>query len=281
MVRTLVGASIDVRLDLKCENCFIEADVGQFETALINIAVNARDAMDGAGMLSIVTETVAEIPADHWHEKVPGDYVAISVQDEGRGIPAELVGQIFEPFFTTKEVGKGTGLGLSQVYGFVKQSGGEVRVESAEGQGTAISLYLPRAEKNPNEGSCEHELPAEQGFRPLNVLVVEDNKQVGAFAAQLLGELGHQARLAEHAAEALAVLELEASAFDLLFTDVVMPGMNGVELARTVRQRWPYLRIVLTSGYSHILAEEGSHGFELLQKPYSMQGICDILERRR
>jgi PAS domain S-box-containing protein len=281
MVRTLVGAPIEVQLDLKCENCLIEADIAQFETALINIAVNARDAMDGAGKLSILAEVAPGIPADSRHEAAPGEHVAITVRDNGRGIPAELMGQIFEPFFTTKEIGKGTGLGLSQVYGFVRQSGGDVRVKSVEGEGTAITLYLPRAEAKPGQEQSERMPPQQSGFRRMRILLVEDHKEVGEFAVQLLTELGHEARLTEHAAEALGVLEREPEAYDMLFTDVVMPGMNGIALARIVRERWPHLRIVLTSGYSHILAEEGRHGFELLQKPYSVEALSAAIGQRR
>jgi signal transduction histidine kinase len=281
MVRTLVGATIDVQLDLKCEDCFIEADIAQFETALINIAVNARDAMEGAGKLHIVAEVAREIPGDDGHEPVRGDHVAITVQDDGRGIPSELMGQIFEPFFTTKEVGKGTGLGLSQVYGFVKQSGGDIRVRSAPGEGTAITLYLPRSLAKPKEDRRERAAEDESDFERMRILVVEDHAEVGEFAVQLLTELGHGARLAEHAARALDMLEREPDAYDMLFTDVVMPGMNGIELARLVRKRWPQLRIVMTSGYSNILAEEGRHGFELLQKPYSVEAISAVLQRRR
>jgi signal transduction histidine kinase len=135
MVRTLVGATVEVELDLRCEDCFIEADIAQFQTALINIAVNARDAMEGGGKLGILAEVTAEIPADSGHDRVPGEHVAITVRDNGRGIPAALIGQIFEPFFTTKEVGRGTGLGLSQVYGFVKQSDGDHALPSPRSGG--------------------------------------------------------------------------------------------------------------------------------------------------
>jgi CheY-like chemotaxis protein len=281
MVRTLVGATIHVELDLRCQDCFIEADIAQFETALINIAVNARDAMEGAGKLRIVAEVAVGIPADAWHDAVPGEHVAITMADNGRGIPADLMGQIFEPFFTTKEIGKGTGLGLSQVYGFVKQSGGEVRVRSAEGEGTAIALYLPRAEAQPSGERRDRTPGPDAEVQTMRLLVVEDHKEVGQFAVELLSELGHEAELAEHAAQAITMLEQDPDAFDMLFTDVVMPGMNGIALARLVRERWPNLRIVLTSGYSHILAEEGRHGFDLLQKPYSVEAIRAVLKRRR
>ena len=277
MVRTVVGSRIRISLDIDCDNCFVEADIGQFETALINIAVNARDAMEGEGSLAISARPVPEVPADQWHERLDGDHVAIAIADSGRGIPPELMAQIFEPFFTTKEVGKGTGLGLSQVYGFAKQSGGDVRVVSAPGEGTTFTLYLPRIAP---PAPVTEEAQRRRGEAPMKrsrILVVEDNENVGAFATQLLAELGHETRLAANGLEALEVIEAEADAFDLVFSDVVMPGMTGIELARELRRRRPELRVVLTSGYSHVLAQEGRHGFELLHKPYSVESLTRIL----
>ena len=280
MIRTVVGSRIRLELDIGCTNCFVEADIAQFETALINIAVNARDAMEGEGRLAIAATAVEGIPADQWHEATEGAHVAISVSDSGRGIPPEVMAQIFEPFFTTKDVGKGTGLGLSQVYGFVKQSGGDVQVRSEAGQGTTFTLYLPRIAAPepvaPHEGDRRHEGEMERS----RILVVEDNPAVGEFAHQLLTELGHEATLASDAQQALERLEADPHAYDLVFSDVVMPGMSGIELGQTVRKRWPHLRIVLTSGYSHVLAQEGRHGFELLQKPYSVESLTGVLRSR-
>lgn len=279
MVRTLLGSGVELELDISCNNCFVEADIGQFETALINIAANARDAMAGQGRLRIAARVVPSIPAGPWHEAVEGDHIAISVKDTGRGIPPDLLPQIFEPFFTTKEVGKGTGLGLSQVYGFAKQSGGDVQVESEVGVGTVFTLYLPKVKCPSPEAANDGAVFVREDTRSLCILVVEDNKQVGDFAVQLLDELGHKSRLAVDARQALRVLEKEASAFDMVFSDVVMPGMSGIELGREIRKRWPGMRVVLTSGYSHVLAEEGRHGFELLQKPYSVEGLTAVLRR--
>jgi PAS domain S-box-containing protein len=278
MVRTVVGSRIQLELDIECDDCFVEADIAQFETAVINMAVNARDAMDGEGRLGITAKSVQGVPASRWNDAAEGDYVALSISDSGRGIPDEVLTQIFEPFFTTKEVGKGTGLGLSQVYGFAKQSGGDVRVESNVGQGTVFTLYLPRAAR---------QAPAERAERADDrgelerscILVVEDNKDVGEFATQLLTELGHDTRLATNADEALRMLEAQAEMFDLVFTDVVMPGMSGIDLGLAVRTRWPQLRVVLTSGYSHVLAQDGRHGFELLHKPYSVESLTRILRQ--
>jgi CheY-like chemotaxis protein/anti-sigma regulatory factor (Ser/Thr protein kinase) len=245
MIRTVVGSRVRLELDIQCEQCFVEADIAQFETALINIAVNARDAMEGEGTLTISARPV-------------GESVAISVTDTGRGIAPDVLTQIFEPFFTTKEIGKGTGLGLSQVYGFAKQSGGDVEVESELGRGTTFTLSLPRvAPPAPAEPAAAALPQAETGGS--RILVVEDNDAVGEFARQLL--------------EAIERLEEDPSAFDLVFTDVVMAGMSGIELGQEIRRRWPQLRVVLTSGYSHVLAQQGRHGFELLQKPYSVEAL--------
>ncbi|MBP0493686.1 response regulator [Pararoseomonas indoligenes] len=207
--------------------------------------------------------------------------MAVSVTDSGSGIEPELLGRIFEPFFTTKEVGKGTGLGLSQVYGFAKQSGGELQVESKMGDGTTFTLYLPKVEPRPVVArpptGAEAGRP-EAGRR--NVLLVEDNTQVGEFARQLLADLGYAATWAPNAQAALQLLHEDASRFDTVFSDIVMPGMNGVELGQEIRRRWPELRVVLTSGYSHVLATGGAQGFELLHKPYSIEALSKALRTR-
>ncbi|TMJ16409.1 MAG: response regulator [Alphaproteobacteria bacterium] len=276
MVKTVVGARVELDLQTECEGCTIEADVAQFETAIVNLAVNARDAMDGEGRLTIRLDVVEGLPSIRGHHGAPGKFVCVAVTDTGSGIAPDALPHIFEPFFTTKEVGKGTGLGLSQVYGFAKQSGGDVSVRSEAGRGTTFSLYLPRAERTSAEAAAEA-AAAGEGVAPKRVLVVEDNVQVGEFAQQVFEELGHRPTLAPNARAALALLEQRAEDFDLVFTDVVMPGMTGIELAEEVRRLYPEMRVVLTSGYSHVLAEQGTHGFELLQKPYSVEGICRVL----
>ncbi|MFL6862815.1 MAG: PAS domain S-box protein, partial [Allosphingosinicella sp.] len=163
MIRTVVGSRIRLEVEIDCEECFIETDIAQFETALINIAVNARDAMDGEGVLAVRARRVAGIPADAWHEAVAGEHVAVSISDTGRGIPAELKAQIFEPFFTTKEVGKGTGLGLSTVYGIVKQSGGFIFAESQVRKGTSFTIYLPVHRAQPGEAPVKSKAKAKAG----------------------------------------------------------------------------------------------------------------------
>jgi two-component system, NtrC family, sensor kinase len=280
MIGTLTGTPIEIVTRVPVEPCFINADAGQFETALINMAVNARDAMGGEGRLTIAIRAVAEIAGPSAHSKSPHGYIAVSVDDTGVGIPQEQLGRVLEPFFTTKQVGEGTGLGLSQVFGFVKQSGGEVMVTSEVGMGSSFTLYLPRVLGNdrPQQIATE-DAPPVQGHG-MSVLVVEDNLEVGRFAADALTELGYAPTLVGNAMEALAELTGNAERFDVVFSDVVMPGMSGLDLAREIRLRHFDLPVVLTSGYSQVLAQNGSHGFELLQKPYSIEELARARQDR-
>jgi PAS domain S-box-containing protein len=266
MLRSVLGARVLLTLEEECGDCYIEADVSQFETALVNLAVNARDAMDGEGELKI---RISRVKARDGR-----DMVAVSTSDTGEGIPADEIGRIFEPFYTTKELGKGTGLGLSQVYGFVTQSKGEINVDSRVGEGATFTLLFPQADRLPIKG----EAAASRGGRAEQagkgtILIVEDNPQVGEFVEQMLADLEYETRLACRAEDALDILENEAAHFDLIFSDVVMPGMNGVEFGMIVRERWPELPVVLTSGYSNVLADDHSHGFILLHKPYSAEAL--------
>jgi len=276
MIATLIGPRIEIVTQMPDEPCFTNADAGQFETAIINIAVNARDAMDGAGRLTIAVRRAEQLPTPGTH---PHGYVAVSVADTGAGIPPDRVGRIFEPFFTTKEVGHGTGLGLSQVFGFAKQSGGEVAVTSEVGKGSTFTLYLPRAsgESGPQALLADDAPPVDGSG--MAVLIVEDNSEVGRFAADALTQLGYTATLVGNAVQALEELSVDPDRFDVVFTDVVMPGLSGIELAQQIRRLRPNLPIVLTSGYSQVLAQQGSYGFELLQKPYSIEQLSRMLHR--
>lgn len=279
MLRTIVGSRVRIGIEIEGDRCFVEADANQFETALVNLVVNARDAMAAEGALTIRVEVKNRMPALRGHAGSAGKFVAVSVRDTGSGIPGDKLGQIFEPFFTTKEVGKGTGLGLSQVYGFAKQSGGDIEVQSELGQGTTFTLYLPQVDNPPETGKLagdeRERLP--EGGRGRRVLVVEDNVEVGRFSMQILQDLGYETVWATNAGEALALLACDS--FDVVFSDVVMPGMSGLELAREIGRRYPNLPVVLTSGYSHVLAEEGRHGFELLNKPYAAEELSRLLQR--
>ena len=282
MIGSIVGARIRIERIAFDRHCRIEADISQFETALVNLAVNARDAMDGEGTLRLQVHCGGAMPAVRTHEADGGAFVAVSVTDTGCGIPPDLLGRIFEPFYTTKEVGKGTGLGLSQVFGFAKQSGGNVAVESEVGRGTTFTIYLPQVTQDApsdRDGGHERGTMTEVAGGGRRVLVVEDNVDVGTFSTQLLRDLGYETTWASGADEALTLLAEDAGRFDVVFSDVVMPGMNGVELGRIVRKRWPALPVVLTSGYSHVLAEDGRHGFDVLRKPYAVEDLSRILRK--
>jgi two-component system NtrC family sensor kinase len=279
IIRTLAGPMIEIVTDIPDQSCFINADASQFETAVINMAVNARDAMAGGGRLTITVRATTQLLGPSGGMDHSDGYVAVSIEDTGVGIPQERFGQIFEPFFTTKEVGHGTGLGLSQVFGFAKQSGGEVMVASEVGKGSRFTLYLPRVSDDRSQPQDTAGDITQTDGRGISVLLVEDNTDVGAFAMHALTELGYTTVLADNAADALAALTENADRFDVVFTDVVMPGMTGIDLAQEIRRRNLDLPIVLTSGYSQVLSQRGSHGFELLQKPYSIDQLTRVLHK--
>ncbi|WP_298092190.1 PAS domain S-box protein [uncultured Sphingomonas sp.] len=276
MLRTLTGSRIETRYELPDAATLVLADPSQFDTAIVNMAVNARDAMDGEGQLTIRVSIIPVLPAMRSHPPVRAPHVAVSISDTGSGIAAEHLDKIFDPFFTTKGVGHGTGLGLSQVFGFAKQSEGDLAVNSDVGAGTTFTLYLPFASNE--EERVEQQRPEAKGLdKSACVLVVEDNADVGEFAMQALAELGHGSHWAQDVDSALAELEKAPDRFDVVFTDVVMPGRSGIELAEEVAQRYPKLPVVLTSGYSHVLAQEGTKGLRLLRKPYSIEELSRVL----
>jgi signal transduction histidine kinase len=280
MLDTITGARIHIRVKVSDRPALVRADLNQFETALVNIAVNARDAMDGSGTLTMRVAAGQAMPIIRGHAGSRGPFVAVSLADTGSGIPLEVLGRIFEPFFTTKDVGRGTGLGLSQVFGFAKQSGGDVDVTSESGKGTIFTLYLPEASSETAEAPVSDPdaalSPAGLGQR---ILLVEDNLEVGGFCTQILEDLGYAPEWVVNAEEALERLGVDGAGFRAVFSDVVMPGMGGIELAKVLRVCIPALPVILTSGYSHVLAQEDSHGFELLHKPYSAAQVGRVLCR--
>ncbi|MCJ2036146.1 ATP-binding protein [Methylobacterium sp. J-068] len=273
MVGSLTGNGIAIVVRAPDEPCFVDADPSQFDTAIVNLAVNARDAMAGRGELSVEVAATGGANAGD-----PG-VVTVSVMDDGCGIPPGDLQRIFEPFFTTKEVGHGTGLGLSQVFGFAKQSGGEIRVTSQPGEGTTFILTLPRVAGMSRAGVVEADPEAAIDGHGMCILVVEDNADVGSFTTGALGELGYRTVWAANAEAALAELRIDAVRFDVVFSDVVMPGMNGIELGQEIRRLHEDLPVVLTSGYSHVLAQNGTYGFELLHKPYSVDELARTLRK--
>ncbi|WP_348755952.1 PAS domain-containing protein [uncultured Aquincola sp.] len=280
MIQTLVGARILVEVQVPNTPCTIHADPSQFDTALVNMAVNARDAMDGEGRLLIRVQQVRGIPALRAQPAMAGDFVAVSLTDSGSGIAAEHLDTIFEPFFTTKPVGLGTGLGLSQVFGFARQSNGAVHVDSQPGEGATFTLYLPQHPDGVRAADRD-EATAEQLEPPTGgcVLLVEDNAEVAASVQHTLGVLGYSTVLVHSARDALAELATDADRFTAVFSDVVMAGMDGIEMAHEIRRLHPGLPIVLSSGYSKVLADNnGAHGFDLLPKPYSLDALSRLLQ---
>ena len=278
IVDATIGASVGFELELPQAAQLVEADPSQFETAILNMVINARDAMPRGGQITVSCDAAEGVPGVRGHTAAAGDFVTVRITDTGAGMAPETVLRVFEPFFTTKAVDKGTGLGLSQVYGFAKQSRGEIDVRSELGIGTSFTLYLPRARGQ--VGVAPSPAPTPLGAPPSRrILLVEDNESVGNFASGLLGELGQQVAWVGDAQAALEILGSRAADFDVVFTDVVMPGMSGIELGKQIKARWPHLEVVLTSGYSHVIVEEGTHGFPLLKKPYSIDSLLAILRQ--
>ena len=277
--RTL-GETIEVRATPLDGAWTIEVDHNQMENALLNLAVNARDAMPDGGRLDIEIDNLqldaTQVARDG--EMAPGQYVRISVSDSGEGMDADTLHHAVEPFFTTKDVGRGTGLGLSMVYGFIRQSGGHLQVYSEPGHGTCVKLYLPRHHgRLPVEESAET-LPVETVGGTETILLCEDDDNVRAYSAGVLRDLGYRIIEAGTAADALAALDGASEPVDLLFTDVVLPGgMSGADLAREVHARHPALRILFTTGYArNAIIHHGrlDPGVELLTKPFTYADLA-------
>jgi PAS domain S-box-containing protein len=254
----------------------IEIDTAEFELALLNVAVNARDAMPNGGIFSMTAINTARAP-DTPTGPLRGQFVAIALKDTGNGIPADLIGKVFDPFFTTKAVGKGTGLGLSQVYGFAHQSGGTVTVESKSGLGTTVTIYLPRTDKALPESERKPQAEASAAKPPRRsgrILVVEDNSSVAQVTQSLLEQIGYETIRTDSATEALKLLD-SGQTFDLVFSDIVMPGtINGIGLAERIKERHRGIPVLLTTGYSEGLKLAGSN-FDVLRKPF----VVDTLEQ--
>ncbi|MEX2625984.1 MAG: PAS domain S-box protein [Ilumatobacteraceae bacterium] len=260
---------------------YVRADPSQLEAAIMNVALNARDAMHGRGRLRFGIDTVV-LASDPDLEVEPGEYVRIAIADDGPGMPPEVRARAFDPFFTTKQTGEGSGLGLSMVYGFVRQSGGHVELRSEPGLGTSVELLLPRVRPGATPGPAAP--PRDDGLPrgTERILVVEDDPLVRSQTVTGLGRLGYDVVDAADGTEALALLERDSDApgFDLVFSDVVMPGeLNGFELAAEIEQRWPGTPVVLTSGYTEPHHEAGSGRNVLLSKPYRRAALAQTVRR--
>jgi PAS domain S-box-containing protein len=271
LLRQTLGAAVEMVFDLPAEVWPVRADPHQFENAILNLAINGRDAMPGGGRLLIRVEQVRldDDYAQRRPDVQPGDYVAVSVSDDGTGMPAEVVDRAFEPFFTTKEVGQGSGMGLAMVYGFVRQSGGHAVIDSRPGLGTAVRLMLPRAAEARAAETVAGAAAATVPGGSERVLLVEDDAGVRSFVAGALRDLGYAVRTAPNGHTALALLEqLEV---DLLFTDIMMPGgLSGLEVAARAAERRPGLPVLLMSGYP----EQTPTPLPLIAKPFSKEDLA-------
>ena len=277
LLRRLIGEDIDLIFKTSPELGHVKADLGQIEQVLMNLAVNARDAMPKGGKLIIETKNVDldETYMGRHFVVQPGSYVALSVSDTGCGMDADVQAHIFEPFFTTKEKGKGTGLGLSTVYGIVKQSGGYIWVYSEVGQGATFRIYLPRVEA-PVEKLRQAETPAGDLHGDETILVTEDDDSLRGVTCTFLESSGYKVLEAESPTQALRVAERHPEPIHLLLTDVVMPGMNGRELAEQLAAKQPQMKVIYMSGYtSDAIVERGvlEKGLSFLQKPYTKNGL--------
>ncbi|QJU56597.1 response regulator [Sphingomonas sp. AP4-R1] len=285
--RTL-GEGIEVETELAGDIWPTFVDPLQLENAIVNLAVNARDALGGRGRMTIRTgnATLDEGYIRSHPDAAPGDYVMIMVRDFGSGMPPDVLARAFDPFFTTKGVGRGTGLGLSQVFGFVKQSGGHIGIESVVGHGTTIRLFLPRHEAAPaivrEPAPVAGPAPVRGGER---ILLVEDDDRVRQFSRDAVADLGYVVTAAPDGVAALALIE-QSPDYAILFTDVVMPGMGGTELAAAAREKQPNIRILYTTGYAHeAIAREGllEPGVDVLLKPFTVaqlaQKLRDVLDK--
>jgi CheY-like chemotaxis protein len=269
LLSSSAGALVHLELAFAPDLWPAEADVSELELALVNLTINARDAMPSGGEIKLSAENVVLRKGGPAGD-LEGEFVALTVADTGVGIPEDILPKIFDPFFTTKEVNKGTGLGLSQVYGFAQQSRGTITVASTVGSGTCMTLYLPRSRpaEEPKPADDDTVIEGSEG----TVLVVDDNPEVALASASLVEELGYKTVLAASAESALKSLA-ENKDISLVFSDIIMAGpMDGLGLAQTVRERYPDLPILLTTGFSP--ASQASGEFPILRKPYALPDLA-------
>ena len=271
MLARTIGPHIQIETELEAEMWPALADPTQLEVMLLNLAINSRDAMPHGGRIRIETHNIDSIPQPLTTELGPGEYVCISVSDDGPGMPPEVLAHAFEPFFTTKSHGKGTGLGLAQLYGFAKQSGGAARIESEIGKGTTVAIYLPRTLEKVSADAVGR--PDSHRGRRARILLVDDDNEVRAVTSDTIKEIGYQVVAVASAEDAVAKLTNER--FDLLITDVAMPGTNGVELARRARLIVPDMPVLFSSGYADVqmFGEELSDE-TVLKKPFRISEVA-------
>nr|WP_234464429.1 response regulator [Stutzerimonas frequens] len=278
LLKSTLGGSVSIETDTQADIWHALVDPTQIEMIILNLAINARDAMADSGRLTLGTRNVViDQPAQRAEDPSPGEYVMLSVADTGSGMSEAVLSKAFEPFFTTKEVGKGSGLGLAQVFGFAKQSGGGARIESREGVGTTVKVFLPRtsAPRQPEPASAPSSGSAESNSQHC-ILLVDDDHSVREVTAQMLEDLGFTVIAADSGDDALQLLT-QGAEVDLLLADFAMPGMNGGELARAVRVRHPELPVVFVTGYAE-LCELGLEGYSIIQKPFREEQLANKLQ---
>lgn len=281
LLKPMLGEHIEIETLLASDAWSALADPSQLSAAIVNLAINARDAMPGGGKLVLESANVVIDDAAAFDDEVrAGEFVMIAVADTGQGIPPDIIDRVFEPFFTTKGVGRGTGLGLAMVYGFARQTGGVVKIESEQGRGTVVRLYLPRSEIQATAKSASAPATSAIGGQE-TILVVEDDPLVRGYVIAQLGGLGYKTLIAGDAEAALALVD-QGTEFDLLFTDVVMPGgMNGRQLAEAVLARRPGTKVLYTSGYTDEFVHDGrlDTGVALLRKPYRRADLAQMIRK--
>ncbi len=283
IIRRTVRSDIELRMDVPTTPCMVRVDPGELDLAILNIAANARDAMPNGGSLVMRVRAV-KLDGSPAVADLSGEFVALSITDTGAGVPPEALPRVFEPFFTTKGTGKGSGLGLSQVYGLARQSGGTATLVSEPGR-TVVTIYLPaigntvmpRAVTTPALTASSGSQMGQKRSVGRRVLVVDDNADVGDIVRDLLSEIGCRVASASSGHEALGRLS-SGESYDLVLSDMIMPGLSGIDLARILRRLHPALPVIMTSGYSAVAQEALEEGFVFLQKPYEMQRLRELVE---
>jgi two-component system, NtrC family, sensor kinase len=276
MLKRSLRGDIEIKIDVPDAVCAVEVDPGELELAILNVAVNARDAMPKGGTLMLAVDPVT-LHGEAEADGLEGEYIAIRIADSGIGIPADALARAFEPFFTTKEVGKGSGLGLSHVYGFAKQSGGSATISSTLDQGTTVTLYLPRSREVPIPASAPPQTEKTASGRG-TVLVVDDNADVAAVCTAHLEELGYRVECVSSGGAAFESLATNKK-IRLVLSDILMSGgVDGLQLARHIRDHYHDIGVVLTTGYSGSVQDALHEGFLVLKKPFDIAALAKALE---
>jgi two-component system NtrC family sensor kinase len=285
VLRGSIKGDIALNVMMPSQSCFARVDAGELELALLNLAVNARDAMPNGGRLTLSAVPIV-LSGDAKYDGLSGDFIAFRVIDSGEGIPPDVLARVFEPFFTTKPPGQGTGLGLSQVYGFAKQSGGTVAIDTAPSLGSTVTLLIPRAQAPADHTVGFAAVPAtgddagktQSTGHKAKVLLVEDSEEVAQVSREYLERIGHTVVTVTNGVDALAALG-NVRGIDIVLSDIVMPGeMDGLDVARQVRTQFPGLPIILVTGYSSSANAARREGFEVLRKPYNITRIARAIE---